>query len=469
MPAFTETSIEAIQPVYDELQTLFKSHKTRQIEWRTNKLRLLKQLITENHSTLCDAVKADFGKPAYETAATELDPFVVEISDAIKNVHKWAKPSKVSAGLQFALMRPTIYHEPKGVALIIGAWNFPVLLVLQPLMAALSAGCPAIIKPSELASNTAATLAALVPKYLDDCVKVVNGAVEQTTALLKLRFDHILYTGNGTVGRIVAEAAAKHLTPLTLELGGKSPVVVFDDANIETAGKRIIWGKYLNAGQICIAPDYVLCSKKTAPKLVEAMKKALAEFSKAHKTAPGDTSELLESNRYTQIISERHFQRISKLLEETHGDVVIGGNTNEATRRIEPTVVTNVDAEDSLMSGEIFGPILPILACDSVQEMIDFINERDNPLALYVFTSNSSNFKLVLDSTRSGGIAQNDVIMHVAPFQLPFGGSGASGYGAYHGKRGFEEFSHHRSSVSVPMWAEFALKFRYPPYSPSKL
>ncbi|KAK4049060.1 Hexadecenal dehydrogenase [Microbotryomycetes sp. JL201] len=454
MAPFKETQIDAIQPVYDELQALFKLHKTRK---------------TENKTTLCDAVKADFGKPAFETASTELDPFAVEIQDAIKKVGKWAKPTKVSAGLQFSLLKPTINKEPKGVVLIIGAWNFPVLLVLQPLMAALSAGCPAIIKPSELAPNTAALLAELVPKYLDDCVKVVNGAVDQTTALLKLKFDHILYTGNGTVGRIVAEAAAKHLTPCTLELGGKSPVIVFDDANIDVAGKRIIWGKYLNSGQICIAPDYVLCSKKTAPKLAEAMKKALAEFTKSHKKAPGDQSSLLESNRFTQIINERHFQRISKLLEETHGDVVVGGNTNASTRRIEPTVVTNVDADDSLMAGEIFGPILPVVSCESVQEMINFVNERDNPLALYVFTSSADNFKLVLNSTRSGGIAQNDVIMHVAPFQLPFGGSGASGYGAYHGKRGFDEFTHHRSSVSVPMWAEFLLSFRYPPYEPSKL
>jgi aldehyde dehydrogenase (NAD+) len=326
---------------------------------------------------------------------------------------------------------------------------------------------PPLLQPSEVSANTAKLLAEVLGKALDpETYATVNGAIPETTALLDQRFEHIFYTGNGTVGRIIQEKAAKWLCPVSLELGGKSPVIVDESANLSIVAKRVMWGKSVNAGQTCIAPDYVVCTKATQDKLVEEFKKAAEQF--WPKGSNGSTKD------YARIVNEGHWKRLASVLEGTKGNIVVGGETDQATKYIAPTVVANCNGDDPLMAGELFGPILPIVPVASIDEAINFINARDQPLALYPFGNNAV-IKHILDSTRSGGVVVGDVMLHYVVGQLPFGGTGPSGYGAYHGKTGFDTFSHHRSCLIAPHTGimgsivEKVMTMRYPPYTDANL
>ncbi|KAG8679851.1 hypothetical protein FRC08_016697, partial [Ceratobasidium sp. 394] len=352
--------------------------------------------------------------------------------------------------------------EPKGVVLIISPFNYPVWLALTPLIGAIAAGCAAVIKPSELTPATSSLLASLVARYLDpDVVAVVNGAIPETTRLLELPWAHIMYTGNGNVGRIVATAAAKHLTPVTLELGGKSPVVIDPKSDLKLAARRILWGKATNAGQTCVAPDYVLIPEEGQDAFVKELTAAYEQFYPNGAKA---------SDSYSRIVSERHYDRVKRMVDETKGSVVLGGagDADREQKFIAPTVVKDVQRDDILMQSEIFGPVLPIVPVKDVDAAIQYINEHDHPLALYVFTTDPQFKAKVFDNTLSGAAAANEVIIRVGVDGLPFGGVGPSGYGNHTSKYTFDIFTHLRSSIDSPGWVDVILGARFPPYTAAK-
>jgi len=345
--------------------------------------------------------------------------------------------------------------------LIIGAWNYPVQLTLVPLIGAIAAWNCVVLKPSEVSPHTAQLLANILPKYLDkQAYRVVNGGVAETTTLLEQKFDHILYTGNGNVGKIVMRAAAAHLTPVTLELGGKSPAIVDSNVNIVNAARRIAWGRFMNAGQTCIAPDYVLIKSGLERPFIDAVKATLDEFY---------GKDVQKSHDYCRIVNKTHFNRLKKVIETAGGEKVIGGELNEEDRFIPPTVILNPDENSSVLRDEIFGPILPIVPIKSIDEAIRYVNDRDKPLALYVFSKDKKVIEKVLSNTTSGGAVANDTLMHATVPELPFGGVGPSGVGAYHGKHSFELFSHKKAVMVKDMGMEFLNDVRYPPYTPDKL
>jgi len=371
--------------------------------------------------------------------------------------------------MAWAMHGAAVRKEPKGTVLVLGAWNYPISVQVGPLIGAIAAGCTAVLKPSEVSPNSARLLAELWPKYMDpETTRVVNGAIPETTALLDCRWEHIFYTGNGTVGRIVAEKAAKWLCPTTLELGGKSPAFVDESANISIAAHRILWGKSLNCGQTCIAPDYVLCTKAVQEKLVEELKKAAAEF------WPESKGGVVKSDDYGRIINHGHWKRLNQMIGGTGGRIVMGGEKDESSKMLAPTVVADVPRDDAIMQGEIFGPVLPIVTVRDVQDAVDFINSRDQPLALYSFGSSKATQEL-FDGTRSGAAVQGDVLVHFAVGSLPFGGTGPSGYGSYHGKGSFDTFSHQRATLNAPHTGimgkivEKLMAARYPPYTNANL
>jgi aldehyde dehydrogenase (NAD+) len=350
-----------------------------------------------------------------------------------------------------------VQPEPLGVALIIGAWNYPIQLVLAPLIPAIAAGNCAVIKPSEVTPRASKLLAELVPKYLDsDAIAVVEGAVEETTALLEQRWDHIFYTGGSVVGRIVMKAAAEHLTPVTLELGGKSPAIIDDGADLKSAARRIAWGKTLNAGQTCIAPDYVLVSPQQKPALIDALKQSFRDMLGPDPLASGD---------YAAIVNDRHFERLRALLAQ--GTPVIGGQADPSTRKIAPTVLTDVALDSEVMTDEIFGPILPIIEVDNLDRAIGFVRRGDKPLAAYLFTRSSASEKKFLAELACGSVAINDVMMFMSVPELPFGGVGMSGMGSYHGKAGFDRFSHLKAVIRRGRFPEIPIRFA--PYSALKM
>ncbi|WKY13769.1 hypothetical protein Q1695_004533 [Nippostrongylus brasiliensis] len=354
-----------------------------------------------------------------------------------------------------------IIKEPFGVVLIIAPWNYPVSMTLLPMIPAIAAGNTVIIKPSEVSSHTAATFEKLVPKYFKpEFLAVVNGGVAETTELLKERFDHILYTGCPPVAKIIMAAAAKHLTPVTLELGGKCPVVVEDDADVETTAKRIAWGKWLNCGQTCLAPDYVMVSAATKPKLVDCIRRSLGEFYGA---------DIRSSADYSRIINQRHFDRISSLLDSTNGTVLFKGGEKDRNDLFLPPVILDVKKDDPFMHDEIFGPVLPILTVNDLSEAIEYINDGEKPLAAYIFTKSESKAKRLYTETSSGGVTINDVLMHITVDTLPFGGVGTSGMGRYRGKFGFDTFTHEKAVLKRGFFGEFLMNARYPPVSEDKL
>ena len=451
------TEPEEIPQRVRRLRHGFETGRTRPIAWRLGQLERLRALLVENGDELVAALQADLGKPGLEAWAADIVGVAGDIKLFRKKLRRWTRPEKVATPLEQRPARARIVREPLGVVLIIAPWNYPVQLCLTPLVAAIGAGNCALLKPSEVTAHTSALLAKLVPQHLDpECIALVEGGVSETTALLAERFDHIFYTGNGSVGRVVLEAAAKHLTPVTLELGGKSPCIVDRDADLAVAARRIAWGKFLNAGQTCIAPDYILVHREREQELVERLKQTLVEW---YGERPRQTED------FGRIVNERHQRRLAALLKD--GDVVFGGECDAADHYVAPTILRNVRSDSALMREEIFGPILPVLAVRDVDEAIEIVNRGDKPLALYVFTNDPSVESAVVARTSSGGVCVNATLWHVANPYLPFGGVGASGMGAYHGRHGFETFSHRKPVVRRS--TRFDLKFAYPPYSRFKV
>ncbi|GLB44380.1 putative aldehyde dehydrogenase family protein [Lyophyllum shimeji] len=454
------TPVDEIPKIRAALRENFRKGITRPLSWRRHQLLQLARMMQENADALAESLALDLGRPRMEAYFAEVGAVMDRAIICAQKLEEWTKPESVDVPDWQKSWSPTIHKASKGTVLIISPWNYPLILTLQPLYGAISAGCCAVIKPSELAANYAALLAQLVPKYLDHSTyRVVLGAVPETTKLLELQWDHIFYTGNGRIARIIATAAAKHLTPLTLELGGKSPVIVDGTFDIGLAAKRILWGKINNAGQICVAPDHVLVLREKQEELAAAFKAAYDLFY---------PEGALNSTSISRIVSDAHFERLKGLLERTKGEIVFGGKTN-VKRGFEPTIVKNVAEGDSLLEEEIFGPILPLVPVDSVQEAIEFVNSRDHPLVLYVFTEDPKTKKAIIEETMSGNLVFNDTFQQLSVNELPFGGVGESGYGRQVLKYSYENFTYDRACIDVPKSAEPTLELRYPPYTEEKL
>ncbi|CAF0702827.1 unnamed protein product [Brachionus calyciflorus] len=448
-----------MEVIVNTLRKSFATNLTKSYEWRSAQLLAIEKLLDENQTELLDALKQDLNKPNQESIVLEISLIKNGIVHCLKNLKTWVQPQKVNPIFQARAVYSTyIQYQPLGVCLIIGAWNYPLMLTLVPLVGALASGNCAVVKPSELSPNTAKVLEKLLPKYIDsDFVRVVNGGVPETTKLLEQKFDHIFYTGNGTVGRIVMQAAAKHMTPVVLECGGKSPVYIDETADLLVTAKRLAWGKFANAGQTCIAPDYILCTKETQEKILPFLKQVFEEFY-------GDS--VKKSDSYARIVNERHFDRILNLIDQSK--VVVGGESDKSQKFIAPTVMFNVTPEDKVMSEEIFGPVLPFITVNNRQEAIDFINSRDKPLALYVFANDDKIYEDFQNNTTSGSFGYNDVLVQVGFECVPFGGVGESGIGNYHGKFSIDTFSHQRAVLKTSFFGDSLSYFRYPPYSESK-
>ncbi|XP_026213291.1 aldehyde dehydrogenase family 3 member B1 [Anabas testudineus] len=453
--------METQSQVVDRLRSAFRSGVTMPEQFRRTQLTNLMSMIKDNEEQILNALYKDLAKPKFEAILSEVDMVINELHYAMSNFKSWMQPEYVSKNLATKVDDCFVQREPLGVVLIIGAWNYPLQLVLLPMIGAIAAGNCVVLKPSEVSAATDNVVAELVPKYLSqDCYAVVRGGAEETKALLKNRFDHIFYTGSQTVARSILQAASINLTPVTLELGGKCPCFIYGQVNITAAARRLAWAKFFNAGQSCVAPDYVLCLPDTRDALLPALRKALEDF---YTTEPQTCPDL------SRIVSVRHWTRLLELLGKTKGKVVVGGESNQEDKYIAPTVVVDVPEDDALMEEEIFGPILPILTVDSVEQGIDFINRKEKPLALYVFSDESSVVSTVLEKTSSGGFCSNDGIVYMTLPGLPFGGVGASGWGSYHGRWGFETFSHRRACM-LRGWALERLNgLRYPPYTENKL
>jgi len=440
-----------------ELRRSFEQGLSVPLGWRCRQLEAIEQLLEDNEARIAQALAEDLSKPEQEVMLGETSMLFSELSNAKRWLTRWAKRRRVHTPMVGQPARSWVQPEPLGIVLIIGAWNYPVQLLLSPLIPALAAGNCAVLKPSEVAAATSKLMAELIPKYLDErAVRVVEGAVEETTELLKQRFDHIFYTGGAAVGRIIMRAAAEHLTPVTLELGGKSPCVIDAGADIESAARRLIWGKCLNAGQTCIAPDYVLVTPGERDRLIGAIEHELFEMY---------GSDRLGSADYCKIINRRHFDRLRALLES--GQVVIGGGVDEAGCRIEPTVLTDVAPDSPVMQEEIFGPILPILEVENLEEAIAFIRRGDKPLAAYLFTRSGESERRFTTSVSTGNLCINDTLMFMSVPGLPFGGVGTSGMGQYHGKAGFDRLSHLKAVMKRGRFPEIPIRF--PPYSQMKM
>ncbi|MEW2810810.1 aldehyde dehydrogenase family protein [Streptomyces massasporeus] len=428
--------------VVARLRATFRTGRTKPVEWRTAQLRRLRDMLTENGADLAAALHADLGKSTTEAYRTEIDFTVREIDHTLDHLAEWLRPEPAPTPAHLgADVTVWTQYDPLGVVLVIAPWNYPAQLLLAPVVGALAAGNAVVAKPSELSPATSAALARLLPAYLDtDAVAVVEGGVPETTALLAERFDHIFYTGNGTVGRIVMRAAAEHLTPATLELGGKSPAFVDRDTDLAVVAKRLAHGKFLNAGQTCVAPDYVLTDPETAAALEPLLADAVKALYGSDPAASGE---------YGRIINERHFDRLTGLLDS--GRTVVGGTSDRTAKYLAPTVLADVDPGAPVMQEEIFGPILPIVTVPGLDEAIDFINDRDKPLALYVFSESDGTRSRFAAETSSGGLGNGLPLAHLTVSDLPFGGVGESGMGNYHGRYSIETFSHRKAVLDKPL------------------
>jgi aldehyde dehydrogenase (NAD+) len=433
---------ETAAEVVGRLRATFNTGVTRPLDWRVDQLQRLRALLVENEQELLDALWADLRKNAAEAKMQEIDFTVADIDEALANLENWLEPRPVEVPAHFG-PTTTAYttYDPLGVVLVIAPWNFPLHLLIDPIIGALAAGNTVVAKPSEMSVHTSAVASRLLREYFDaDVLTVVEGGAEETTALLAQRFDHIFYTGNGAVGRIVMAAAAKNLTPVTLELGGKSPVFVAPDADVDETAKRLVGAKFGNAGQQCIAPDYVLADPATAAALVPALRAAVeAQFGTTPQTAAD----------FGRIINERHFDRLTRLLDS--GRAAVGGQHDRDDLFIAPTVLTDVDPASPVMQEEIFGPILAVVEVDDLDAAIAFINEREKPLALYAFTTSGATKSRLVKETSSGGVAWGQPVMQLLMPGLPFGGVGESGMGRYHGRYSLETFSHLKAVADVPL------------------
>ncbi|KAM9442117.1 aldehyde dehydrogenase family 3 member A2-like isoform 1-T2 [Salvelinus alpinus] len=447
------------QLVVERARRAFQTGMSKPLKFRVHQLKNLHRFITERRKDIADAVKKDLNKTEHSTELFETLGLEGEIDVAVERLAEWAAPRPVEKSLLTILDEVYIQPEPLGVVLIIGAWNYPWAVTLQPLVAAIAAGNAAVVKPSEVSSHSAKVMEKLLPLYLDkELYPVVCGGVSETQELLRQRFDHIFYTGNCTVGKLVMEAASRHLTPVTLELGGKSPCYIDKDVDLRVACRRITWGKFVNCGQTCIAPDYILCEPSIQNRVVEEIRKCITEFY---------TDDPKTFEDYGRIINQRHFQRVMSLLEGS--TVAIGGDSDQSQCYIAPTVLKDVTGGSKVMQEEIFGPLLPIVTVSGVDEAIQFINEREKPLALYVFSPDNKLIRRVIAETSSGALVANDCLVHFTVSALPFGGVGNSGMGRYHSQHGFDQLSHLRACLIKKLNLEDANAMRYPPHTAKKL
>ena len=438
--------------VLAQVRTVFNTGRTRSVAWREEQLRAIERMCEEREAEISEALISDLGRSAFEAWLGDIASTKAEAVFARKHFRKWMKPRRQNLPLAQMPGRAWVQYDPIGVVLVIGPWNYPFFLCMSPVVAAVAAGNGAVIKPSELAPATSELIARLVPQYLDpEAIRVVEGAADVTQDLLSQGFDHALFTGGTEIGRKIMAAAAPTLTPVTLELGGKSPVLVLPDADLDVTARRIAWTKLLNSGQTCIAPDYVLADRAIARDLTETIGAPLAKV-RADQT-----------NASLRIVNERQFDRLVSLLATTSGKVVTGGGSDRSTLSIDPTVIVDPAPDDPVMAEEIFGPILPIITVGSTEEAVAFVNSRPKPLALYVFTASQDVGRDLVDRMPSGGAVINHIAMHCLVPQLPFGGIGASGMGAYHGQWGFEALSHRRAVLSKPAKPDPSLL--YPPYT----
>lgn len=439
----------------EALRASFDAGTTRPVEARLAQLEKLRRGIRAEHDRLAAALEQDLGKSRLEAAMTEIGIVAQEIAHIQKNLRSWLRPTSFTLGMLQAPSSGQLHGEPLGVALIISPWNYPVNLTLSPLIGAIAGGNTTLVKPSEVAPATSAALAHLIRTHLDpDWVRVVEGAVPETTAVLEQRFDLIFYTGNSTVGRIVARAAAEHLTPTVLELGGKSPVFVDEGVDLAATARRIMWGKLTNAGQTCVAPDYLMATPRTIEKLVPHLKRAARAM---HGADPSRSPE------FGRMVNDKHFERVLTLIDDDKA--VLGGTVqaDAATRYIPPTLMTGVDWDDAVMGEEIFGPILPILAVDGPDEAIARIRAGEKPLTAYVFSTDKDVQQRFVAETSSGSLALDVTMAHVGAATMPFGGVGESGMGKYHGKHSLEAFTHAKPVVRKPLKPD-TLALVYPPH-----
>ncbi|CAN7745148.1 aldehyde dehydrogenase [Paenibacillus sp. LjRoot56] len=423
---------------------------TKDVAFRLEALQKLRNAILSHEKELMEALKADLNKSEFEAYSTEIGMELKEIRFTLSNLRSWVKPKKIKTPISHLGSTSSIYAEPYGVALIISPWNYPFQLAIAPLVGAIAAGNCAILKPSELTPKTSEVLGKLIIKiFPEEYISVVQGGVETSQALLDEKFDYIFFTGSVPIGKIIMKSASKNLTPVTLELGGKSPCIVHEDANIKLAAKRIAWGKFMNAGQTCVAPDYLYLHQNIRNKFIN-------HFREAIKDLYGERP--LNNPNYTRIVSKIHFNRLQSFLN--NGEIIIGGAANEEGLTIEPTVLTNITWDDPVMQDEIFGPILPVLEYSHLSDVSEGIHNHPNPLALYLFSENDNVQQEVLNSISFGGGCINDTVYHMVSPYLPFGGVGSSGIGSYHGKGSFDTFSHQKSVLKQTTL--FDIPVRYP-------
>ncbi|RUN49683.1 aldehyde dehydrogenase, partial [Staphylococcus epidermidis] len=435
-------------------KAFFNTHKTKNLKFRKQQLKLLSKNIKNHENELLDALYKDLGKSKVEAYATEIGILLKSIKLMRKELKNWSKTKQTDTPLYLFPTKSYIKKEPYGTVLIIGPFNYPVQLVFEPLIGAIAAGNTAIVKPSELTPHVAIVIRDIIEDTFDETyVSVVEGGIEETQTLLSLPFDYIFFTGSEKVGKIVYEAAARKLIPVTLELGGKSPVIVDDTANIKVASERISFGKFTNAGQTCVAPDYILVQRKVKNDLIKALKKTITEFY-------GENIE--KSPDFGRIVNQKHFNRLNDLLQIHKDNVVFGGNSSKEDLYIEPTLLDNITNDNKIMKEEIFGPILPIITYDNFDEVLEIIQSKSKPLSLYLFSEDENMTHRVLEELSFGGGAINDTLMHLANPNLPFGGVGSSGIGQYHGKYSFDTFSHMKSYTFKSTRLESSLFF--PPY-----
>lgn len=446
-----------VELIVKKQREFFNSNITKDVSYRIKQLRRIRDLLKENEQELYDAIYEDFGKSEFETYVTELSLLYREIRYFTRKIGKWSRPKKVPTCIANFPASSRVMPEPLGNTLVFGAWNYPYQLSLMPAISALAAGNTVILKPSELPARTSSVMARIINENFEQgFFHVIEGGVKESQDLLKHRFDKMFFTGSIPVGRKIYEAAAKHLTPVTLELGGKSPTFVLSGCDIKVSVKRIVWGKFINAGQTCIAPDYILLDRKIETEFMEALKKEINKFHNAE-------GEIRDN--YTRIINEANFDRLARLVEKH--DVCFGGVTDRESRLISPTIMKNISFDDEIMKDEIFGPIIPVISFDDLDSVIAEVKSRPKPLACYVYAKDRKLIKKILGEISFGGGGVNESLMHFSNSNMPFGGVGYSGIGSYHGRSGFDDFSHYKGVLSKPFWFEAGLK--YPPYTKRKL
>ncbi|KAJ1517408.1 Aldehyde dehydrogenase [Coelomomyces lativittatus] len=459
IPDYSPTPIDELVPRVQHLRTHFHLLQGSPLHVRKSQLRQLNNLLVDHTQAFQKALFKDFRKSDMIVHLTEIGPIINEIHDALNSLDQWTRPKATKKGWLQLLDTVYVQSEPLGTVLIIAPWNYPLYLSLLPLVSAIASGNSAVIKPSELVPHFSATLAQLFPKYMDpNLYTVILGGVPETTKLLTCKFEHIFYTGNSNVARIIMAAAAKHLTPVTLELGGKCPVILHESANLQLAAKRIVFGKFLNCGQTCVAPDYILCPRSKRDELLKELIHCIQSF-----YGPNPQ----QSKDYNRIVNKHHFQRLQSLLptKDTKDPCTIayGGILDMSDLYFSPTLLNDVEWTSPCMQQEIFGPILPILVYSTFSEALQKIRDQANPLAIYLFANSISVAHQVGPATQSGALVLNDTIMQLATEGLPFGGVGESGFGNYHGKFGFDTFSYQRSYLLKPFWLEYLNSLRYPP------